>query len=153
MLEAYSRVGDVVDHCSFPDHQVLRTLHTLIERGMVELRDASDEVEEPVVAERLFSHAPGARLREWMGVDALDANEVQDARLLVVAADPAGSREFRRLIARLPGAAVRDSSESDPVDRLSPRDRRCGCGARDCRAARLLRVSRTRRPRWHTQSG
>jgi CheY-like chemotaxis protein len=118
VLEAYSCVGDVVDHCSFPDYQVLRTLHTLIERGMVELSDESDEATQPVVTDRLFSNAPGARLREWMGVDTLDANGVRDARLLVVAADPAGSREFRRLIARLPGAAVRDSSESDPVDRL-----------------------------------
>jgi hypothetical protein len=118
VLEAYSRVGDVVDHCSFTDHQVLRTLHTLIERGMVELRDTSDQAEQPVVAERLFSHAPGARLREWMGVDTLEANEVRDARLLVVAADPAGSREFSRLIANLPGAAIRDSSENDSIDRL-----------------------------------
>jgi len=118
VLEAYSRVGDVVDHCSFPDYQVLRTLHTLIKRGMVELRDASDEAEQPAVAKRLFSHAPGARLREWMGVDTLDANGLRDARLLVVAADPAGSREFSRLIGNLPGAAIRDSSESDSIDRL-----------------------------------
>jgi hypothetical protein len=118
VLEAYSRVGDVVDHCSFPDYQVLRTLHTLIERGMVELRTASDESEQSVAAERLFSHAPGARLREWLGIDTLDADGVRDARLLVVAADPAGSREFSRLIANLPGATVRDSSEPDSVDRL-----------------------------------
>jgi len=118
VLEAYSRVGDVVDHCSFPDYQVLRTLHTLIKRGMVELRDASDEAEPPAVAKRLFSHAPGTRLREWMGVDTLDANGLRDARLLVVAADPAGSREFSRLIGNLPGAAIRDSSESDSIDRL-----------------------------------
>jgi CheY-like chemotaxis protein len=118
VLEAYSRVGDVVDHCSFPDYQVLRTLHTLIKRGMVELRDASDEAERPAVAKRLFSHAPGARLREWMGVDTLDANALRDARLLVVAADSAGSREFSRLIGNLPGATIRDSSESDSIDRL-----------------------------------
>jgi hypothetical protein len=118
VLEAYSRVGDAVDHCSFPDYQVLRTLHTLIERGMVELRDASDETKPPAVAERLFSHAPGARLREWMGVDTLEVDGVRDARLLVVAADPAGSREFSRLIANLPGAAMRDSSEIDSIDRL-----------------------------------
>jgi len=118
VLEAYSRVGDVMDHCSFPDYQVLRTLHTLIERGMVELRDASVEAEQPAVAKRLFSHAPGARLREWMGIDEIDTNTVRDARLLVVASDPAGSREFKRLIGNLPGAAMRESSESDSVDGL-----------------------------------
>ncbi len=118
VLEAYSRVGEVVDHCSFPDYQVLRTLHTLIERGMVEVNEESEGATQPIVANRLFSQAPGARLREWMGVDTLDANGVRDARLLVVASDPAGSREFTRLIANLPGATVRDSSESDPIDRL-----------------------------------
>ncbi len=117
VLEAYSRIGDVVDRCSFPDYQVLRTLRTLIERGMVELREASDEVEEPV-AKRLFSHAPGARLREWMGVDAVGFDGPRDARLLVVAADPAAAREFSRLIANLPGATINDSSESGPVDHL-----------------------------------
>ena len=117
VLEAYSRVGDVVDHCSFPDYQVLLTLHTLIERGMVELRDASDEAGPPN-AERLFSQAPGARLREWMGIDELDANGIRDARLLVVAADPAASREFCRLVANLPGATIRDNPESDSIDRL-----------------------------------
>jgi hypothetical protein len=118
VLEAYSRVGDVVDHCSFTDYQVLRTLHTLVEREMVELRDESDEAEQPVVAKHLFSRAPGARLREWMSVDALDANEVRDARLLVVAANPAGSREFSRLIENLPGAEICDRSQSDSIDRL-----------------------------------
>jgi hypothetical protein len=118
VLEAFSRIGDVVDHCSFTDYQVLRTLHTLIERGMVEQRNESNEPARPVVAERLFSHAPGARLREWMGGDIPDANGVQDARLLVVAADPAGSREFSRLISNLPGATMSDSASADPVDRL-----------------------------------
>ncbi len=117
VLEAYSRIGDVVDRCSFPDYQVLRTLRTLIERGMVELREESDETEEPI-AKRLFSHAPGARLREWMGVDELGEDEPRDARLLVVAADPAAAREFSRLIANLPGAAIADSSGSGPVDHL-----------------------------------
>jgi len=117
VLEAYSRIGDVVDHCSFPDYQVLRTLRTLIERGMVELREAAEEAEKPV-AERLFSHAPGARLREWMGFDALDARAPRDVRLLVVAADPAASREFGRLIANLPGATIHADCGSGRVDPL-----------------------------------
>ncbi len=53
-----------------------------------------------------------------MGVDTLEENGVRDARLLVVAADPTGSREFGRLIAKLPGASIRDRSESDSIDRL-----------------------------------
>jgi hypothetical protein len=117
VLEAYSRIGDVVDRCSFPDYQVLRTLRTLIQRGMVELREESDEAEAPK-ARRLFSHAPGARLREWMGFDEARADAPRDARLLVVAADAAAAREFSRLISNLPGATIGDSSDSGPIDHL-----------------------------------
>jgi CheY-like chemotaxis protein len=41
LLELYSRVGELVDHCSFPDYQVLRTLHTLAQRGIVEITRSS----------------------------------------------------------------------------------------------------------------
>jgi hypothetical protein len=53
-----------------------------------------------------------------MGIDTLEADGVRDARLLVVAADPAGSREFSRLIANLPGAAMRENSQIESFDRL-----------------------------------
>ncbi|HXV36778.1 MAG TPA: DUF4388 domain-containing protein [Myxococcota bacterium] len=117
VLEAYSRVSDVVDHCSFPDYLVLRTLHTLIERGMVELRDASAEVQ-PDTGARLFSDAPGVRLREWMGLGDNPAPGVHDARLLVVASDPSGSRELTRLVKRLPGAMLRGGADAAAIDRL-----------------------------------
>ncbi len=118
VLEAHSRVGDVIDRCSFPDYQVLRTLHTLVERGMVELRGAAEEAATAPVAQRLFSHAPGARLREWLGAEAVEKLGIRDARLMVVAADPTGSREFNRLIANLPGAEIRDAAKSEPSERL-----------------------------------
>jgi len=35
LLEMYGRVHDIVEHCSHPDYQVLRTVQTLIERGLV----------------------------------------------------------------------------------------------------------------------
>ena len=28
VLEHYTRVSEILDHCSYPDYQVLRTLHT-----------------------------------------------------------------------------------------------------------------------------
>ena len=38
--------------------------------------------------------------------------------MLVVAADPSGLRAFSRLIANLPGAAIRDDALSDSIDRI-----------------------------------
>ena len=71
VLELSSRVSDVLDRCSFPDYQVLRTLQTLIRRGMVELRADSAAPEPPAgglfgagarrAAARLARPGPAAR--------------------------------------------------------------------------------------------
>jgi len=36
LLEFHSRLEEIVDNCSAPDYQVLRTLHTLLRKGIVE---------------------------------------------------------------------------------------------------------------------
>jgi CheY-like chemotaxis protein len=115
VLEAYSRVGDVVDHCSFPDYPVLRTLHTLIDRGMVDLRDESID-KEKASAVGLFSQARGERLREWLEPNPADPSKVRDAKLLVVAADPAAARELSRMIQGLPGGTPGNQQPGDPVE-------------------------------------
>jgi CheY-like chemotaxis protein len=102
VLDLYSRVQDVVDKCSYPDYQVLRTLHTLVQRGMVELQ------REPEAAElarevRLFSTARTARLREWLKVDRPSTPSAREAKLLLVASDVNATRDFCRLFQRLPG--------------------------------------------------
>ncbi len=102
VLDLYSRVQDVVDKCSYPDYQVLRTLHTLVQRDMVELQQ---EPEAPELAReaRLFSPARTARLREWLEVDRPGIPSSRAAKLLVVASDANATRDFSRLFRRLPG--------------------------------------------------
>jgi 2-phospho-L-lactate guanylyltransferase (CobY/MobA/RfbA family) len=112
VLEAYSRVEDVVDHCSFPDYPVLRTLHTLIDRGMVDLRNESIDKEREAPT-GFFSGARGKRLQEWLG-----SHRVRDAKLLVVAGDPAAAREFGRMIERLPGGTPGSHEQGDPIERV-----------------------------------
>lgn len=111
VLEAYSRVRDVVEHCSFPDYSVLRTLHTLIDRDMVEIRHETVE-SDPAEAPGAFPSALGARLRDWLGTDREAPAGPRDARLLVVASDPSASVEFRRLIAKLPNARMSPPDDS-----------------------------------------
>jgi hypothetical protein len=100
VLDLYSRVQDVVDKCSYPDYQVLRTLHTLVQRGMVELQP-EPEATEPAREVRLFSPARTARLREWLEVDRPGMPSAREAKLLVVASDANG-----RLFRRLPGVEL-----------------------------------------------
>ena len=107
ILELYSRVQDVVDHCSYPDYQVLRTLHTLIRRGMVELRRGPDPAAAAPVAEtRLFAPARVARLREWIEAGRPRSAPLHDAKLLVVASDAGATRDFVRMLARLPSVSI-----------------------------------------------
>jgi CheY-like chemotaxis protein len=105
VLDLYSRVQDVVDHCSHPDYQVLRTLHTMAQRGMVELRKAEAPLElgrEPA----LFPPARVARLREWLEVDRPGAAPAQDGKLLVIGSEPAATGELLRLLETLPGVTL-----------------------------------------------
>jgi len=111
ILELYSRVQDVVDHCAYPDYQVLRTLHTLIRRGMVELRRGPDPAALQV-ATQLFAPARVARLREWMDASRPRSAPPRDAKLLVAASDPDATRDFVRMLARLPGVAIEERFSS-----------------------------------------
>jgi hypothetical protein len=107
-LEHGSRVGDVIDRCSFPDYQVLRTLHTLVERGMVELRPEPEAVV-PAADARLFTSSGSARLREWLDLERPGGLAAHRAKVLVVAASEEATGRFGRLLATLPGVEPLDA--------------------------------------------
>jgi CheY-like chemotaxis protein len=96
-LEHHSRVRDILDHCASPDDQVLRTLHTLIERGMLERRSAHGSFEQTPTSE-LFTPAQVSRLREWLGASRPRGRPAADAKLLVVPADARARTEFALLL-------------------------------------------------------
>jgi hypothetical protein len=91
LLEIYDRVGDVVDHCTYPDYQVLRTLHTLIERDVVELRRS---MEQPPAGPGLFSAPQVRRLHEWLGHESGRGHGCGEAKLLLFTSSSEATREF-----------------------------------------------------------
>jgi len=101
VLELSSRVSEVLDRCSFPDYQVLRTLQTLIRRGMVELRTDSAAPDPP--AGGLFGAALAARLRDWLDQGRPRDAAPIDAKVVLFASEPEAGRAFTSLLARLPG--------------------------------------------------
>jgi DNA-binding response OmpR family regulator len=105
LLEIYSHVRDVVDHCTFPDYQVLRTLHTLSEREIVQLGRVP--IQGPVrVQEGLFTDAQARRLRDWLREESPCETAVADAKLVVVSSEPAVAVDFLNLMRSTPQIAV-----------------------------------------------
>jgi len=107
LLEEHTVVRDVVDHSVFPDYQVLRTLHTLHERGIVELQRAPvREPERPHPLDRLFNESQARRLRDWLLEAAIRGGDLPDAKLLVVGSSIDAVPEFLRLLEGVPGVEL-----------------------------------------------
>jgi hypothetical protein len=100
LLELYTQVGDIVDHSSFADYQVLRTLQTLVERGIVEIRERAPM---PPPDAGLFRAAQVRRLREWLAACRGGAGAPREAKLVVASVDPSLSQAFFDLLRGLPG--------------------------------------------------
>ena len=97
LLELYSQVGEVVDHASYPDYQVLRTLQTLVQRGIVELRAGAPV---PAPDSGLFRASQLRRLREWTGIR---SGAPRDGKLLIASSSPGVTRDFLHLLRTVPG--------------------------------------------------
>ena len=118
LLELYSQVGELVDHSSFPDYQVLRTLQTLVQRGIVEVR-AGAPLPSPEAG--LFRAAQVRRLREWLGGGRADGARTRDAKVLVASSHPDATRDFLSLLQGVPGLQPHPRmAEGIPADGLGP---------------------------------
>ncbi len=104
LLEMYDRVEQIVEHCSHPDYQVLRTLQTLLERGLVVVSRGESTVQ----AQKSGWLDPGAarRLQDWLQLGRLPGQAAASAKLLLASSDLEGTRDFLRLLAPLPGFEV-----------------------------------------------
>ncbi len=117
LLEDLDRVGDVVDHSRHPDYQVLRTLNTLAERGIVRFGRARLAAPQPVVNQTaLFNEAQCRRLREFAQAGRSREARTPDAKLLVVADDPGGLERFVALLSKVPGVEIAPRMERGELE-------------------------------------
>ena len=111
-VETYRRVGEVVDHCSFPDYQVLRVVHELLGQGSLAIELQSDGRDgTPRAVEGVFAQAQLQRLHDWAQEQHPRSGSV--LKLLVVAASPEELRAFHGALREHPdfmsdGRLVRD---------------------------------------------
>jgi len=127
LLEAYDDVRSIVDHCTHSDYQVLRTLQTLIERGIVRVRRGRER-RAAISDAALFDAAQAKRLREWLEAGA-PRGALAPAKLLLASADAAATNDLVRALQQLPGAsrpsgnsAAVASNDLAPLARLSVAD-------------------------------
>jgi len=114
LLEELDRVGDVVDQCSQPDYQVLRTLHTLADRGIIEFGRAHIVPVQPT-ANAFFNEAQCRRLRGFaLPTGANDPAQVS-VKLLVAAASVSVAQQFAGLLMKVPGAELSPRFEHGQV--------------------------------------
>jgi CheY-like chemotaxis protein len=115
LLELYSQVAEVVDHSSYPDYQVLRTLQTLVQRGIVEVRAGAPI---PPPDSGLFRASQVRRLREWLGVRGPSIGP-RDGKLLVASSSPEATRNFLQVLRGVPGLVPHPRmGEGIPADAL-----------------------------------
>lgn len=114
LLDAYDDVRSIVDHCTHSDYQVLRTLQTLIDRGIVrQRRDRERRNGGPAFA--LFDAGQAKRLREWLEAGRGRRASSAPAKLLLASADPDATDELVRAFEQLPGAERSQPLEARPV--------------------------------------
>jgi CheY-like chemotaxis protein len=122
LLEMYERVSEIVEHCSHPDYQVLRTLQTLLERGLVTI-SRGEAAGQPQKAGWLDPSAI-RRLQDWLQHGRVPGQAATSAKLLLASSELEGTRDFLRLLAPLPGFEVSPEIEAgalgpDDVVRLA----------------------------------
>jgi DNA-binding response OmpR family regulator len=105
LLEELDRVGDVVDQCGQPDYQVLRTLYTLADRGIIEFGRAHIVPVQPT-ANALFNEAQCRRLRGFAQPEGARDPAPNSVKLLVAAASASITKQFAGLLMKVPGAEL-----------------------------------------------
>jgi CheY-like chemotaxis protein len=109
LLEMYGRVHEIVEHCGHPDYQVLRTVQTLIERGLVVL--SRGESSWPAQRAGWLDPTALRRLEDWLQQGRPAGQGARSAKLLLASADLEATRDFLQLLAPLPGFSVSPSVE------------------------------------------
>ena len=100
-VETYRRVDEVVDHCSFPDYQVLRVLHELLGQGSLAIELPSDGRDgTPRAVEGVFAQPQLRRLHDWAQSQRPSAGSV--LKLLVAAVSPGEIRTFHAALREHP---------------------------------------------------
>ncbi|HHD12080.1 MAG TPA: DUF4388 domain-containing protein [Deltaproteobacteria bacterium] len=117
LVEYYPRVGDLVDHCSFPDYEVYTTLMSLINRRiLVEVKRIKEEKE---FSEEFVSPTLAIRIKEKVINRWADMLSVNSGKVFLVATSDALIKDFILACKNLPdfhiNKALLSSDDGEPL--------------------------------------
>jgi len=117
-LTAYHKIGEIVDHCPFPDYQVLRVLSDLFARDFLGLEQIRTTAEGAFAQAEAASFSPPQirRLREWAATQRPRSGSV----LKVVIASP------QRALVRAFATALRETTHFVIDGRMAREPQRLG---------------------------
>ncbi len=128
LLEHFERVREIVNRCSFPDYQVLRTLHTLAQRNIVSVDQLPVRGLAPNAAgDALFDEGQQRRLRDRLQGVTPRGEPIVSGKILVVARGPGLLTDLLKLLQAIPNfePRVELGRGSPPKIELGPLGRIC----------------------------
>lgn len=122
LLEYHTRLGDVVDNCSASDYQVLKTLHTLIRKGVIEVVPGNGKKKEAEPAGyRWATEFQLGRLEAKLAPQGLPPSGKTFGRILVFSPDAGLKGALLEAMRTLPGFTLSDSEEGPGEGKASGR--------------------------------
>ncbi|MEE9614992.1 MAG: DUF4388 domain-containing protein [Thermodesulfobacteriota bacterium] len=120
LLDFHSKVGDLSDHCSFPDYEIYKTLTSLINRGILEVEEASEETGALEEEEKEFISSTQAVLIKEKVVNRWpEMLSVNFGKIFLVPSSVGSAMELIHACKRLPGfslsRAISSSKASEEV--------------------------------------
>lgn len=107
LLDHFDRVREIVDRCSFPDYQVLRTLHTLAQRNLVSVGQLPVRGLAPSAPpDGLFDEGQLRRLRDHLQGATPRGERVVSGKILVVARESGTLTDLVNLLRAMPNLAL-----------------------------------------------
>jgi hypothetical protein len=104
LIDFYPRTGDIVEHCSFPDYEVYQTLHTLINRGILE--EVKSVKTRKDVSLELITPAQAIKIKEKVISRWADMLSVNFGKIFIASTSPKLSKEFIYACKKLPGFSI-----------------------------------------------
>ena len=115
LLEYHTRVVDVVDNCSASDYQVLRTLHTLIRKGVVEVVPGNEKKKAVRPAGyRWTTDSQLGRLEEKLAPQGLPPSGKTFGRILIFSPDAGLKGALLDAMRDLPGFTLSGGEDGSP---------------------------------------